>query len=295
MNNPKVIIILVNYNNYKDTIDCIKSLRRVQYPNFHVLIIDNCSTDNSFERLKKEIKKESILLSPTNKGFSNGNNIGIKWALDNGFDYILLLNNDTTVEPDFLDYLILTAESYKGNAIVTSNIYYYDQKETIWYGGGSFNEITGRVVHIGINKKDIYKEKKPQEVSFISGCCMLFSTKIVTDIGYLSDDYFLYCEDLDYCCRARSNGYKLIYNPKSVIYHKVSSSTKKMPRLVGYYLVRNKFIIIRKFIKRNYQLIAKAYLFLECTKRILTNEYSANIVKEAIIDYSKGRFGKKHN
>ncbi len=289
---PKVSIVIVNYNGYKDTIECLESIRKIKYSNYDVIVVDNASTDNSVDVIKDHITDEILLCSDDNLGFSAGNNIGIRVAIENGSDYVLLLNNDTVVEDSFLSHLVTTAVRHEKTAIVTAKILYYDNPSVIWYAGGCFSRKTSRVSHRGINARDNGQYNRLEEVSFISGCCMLIPIAIVNSVGELNEDFFLYCEDLDYCCEVFKAGFKMIYDPESIIYHKVSSTTGRSSDISTYYTVRNKYYIIDKHIRGFYKQMSRIYLFLQNTRRIKSSEYSYRMVNKAISDYKHGVIGK---
>ena len=183
-------------------------------------------------------------------------------------EYILLLNNDTIIGKSFFEHIIKTADHYKGKAVVTSKILYAYEPQKIWYAGGEFNNVIGRTVHSGMNRIDNQVEEGNREVSFISGCCMLTPSDIVRTVGNLNEDFFLYCEDLEYCCRIRNAGYKLIYDPAAILYHKVSASTSKVSNMVTYYTVRNKYYIIKEYIPQKYYFLARFYNWLQIRRRI---------------------------
>ena len=289
----KIYVILVNYNGTEDTIQCVESLRKVNKPDFKIIIVDNGSSDNSVQEIKKITDENTILIEAgDNLGFSGGNNLGIKFAMNDDVDYVLLLNNDTLVEPDFLSIIIERAEKEKGKSVIAPKIYYAYDREHLWYAGGTFSKFTSRTTHIGINEKNSEKFDVSKKVSFMTGCCMLIPTDIIKKVGLLDEDFFLYCEDLDYSCRIVKNGYKLIYEPKAVIYHKVSASTGKVSDIYTYYMVRNKYYIIKRHIKGIYRCIAGLYSALENYKRVLSKEYSKEAVMKAKRDYKSNIVGK---
>ena len=152
-----IAIILVNYNGAEDTIDCIKSLSRIKNVEYEIVVVDNKSTDDSILKLKdfQKISKFILIEADCNKGFSAGNNIGIRYEAN--ADYYLLLNNDTVVEPDFLNKLIYEIKENPRCGATISKILYYSQPDTIWYAGGSFNRKTARSEHYHFNQKDIIK------------------------------------------------------------------------------------------------------------------------------------------
>lgn len=286
-----VAIILVNYNGTKDTNECIKSLLTVEYEPLWIIVVDNGSPTKFILNKEFEDKKNIICLtSDCNLGFSGGNNLGIKYAIDIlHIKYITLLNNDTVVEPDFLKKL-MEVEERNSPCIVGGSIFYYFNKKLIWYAGGEYNRATGETIHIGFNDTHFSDDKNEKEVTFITGCLMLFSSSVVEKIGCLPEEEFLYYEDTDYCCKALDSGIKLIYAPEAVIYHKVSASTKHKSTLQNYYMIRNGLYIINKYGKKKrlaYVAFIKKYI-----KALLKNECTIGILLAAISDFKRGKMGK---
>lgn len=256
--NPLIYIILVNYKSYKDTIECIESLRSVNYDNFKVVIIENGSNDESYEIIKKKCRDEIIIKSENNLGFAGGNNLGIEIAMRDGAEYILLLNNDTTVEPDFLTHLKEAFNYGKNVGIVGCKINYYKNKNIINYGGGEivWNKFT--TVFFDTDKVDT-NDDLIKEITFISGCAMMISRSAIEKIGMLDDSYFMYYEDTDYCARATQSGFKLLYQPKSKIYHKISSSSGgDLSPFVLYWSTKNRQKFRKKFAK-NVSILNRIY------------------------------------
>jgi GT2 family glycosyltransferase len=245
---PKIGIVLLNYNGYKDTIECIRSLNNINYKNHVIIIVDNASTDNSFEILEKNINKNCFLIqSEKNNGFANGNNIGIKKALSMNCDYVILLNNDTLVHKDFINEMIKCYSLYENVGLVSSKMLFYPESKKVWFGGGSFNDKKFIVTHQYYENEDNY-EDSIREISFATACCLMISRNVIENVGLLPEEYFMYFEDVDYCYNVILNGYKIIYNPNAKIYHKANSSTKKEKNgfLIKYEL-RNRFICIEKY------------------------------------------------
>lgn len=286
-----VYFILVNYNGYKDTEKCVESILNINYSNYKIIIVDNASTDNSLEKLGL-LKSDKIKLINVeeNLGFSGGNNIGIDFSMENNADFIVLLNNDTIVTKDFLEPLV--NESKNRNAITTSRIMYLKEPNKIWYDGGYTSLKLGRSWHKNINKNQNSRENHSKEVSFISGCCMCIPRNVIESIGNLSDEYFLYYEDTDYCCRAIENDTKLVYVPISLIYHNVSSSTGHNSPLMTYYKIRNRLYFINKYVSKNYLLFAKLLFRVEMTIGMLIGKYDKTYVKRGIQDYKNNVMGK---
>jgi len=222
---PLVYIILVNWNGKNDTLECLSSLQKVSYSNFKILVVDNASHDGSVEAIRTDFPNVELLVNKENLRFAGGNNIGIQYALQNNADYILLLNNDTTVEPNFLSELIIVAGNQNEIGIVGAKIFYYTDNKRIWFAGGTINLKTGITKHRGIRTIDVGQFNNEEEVGYITGCCMLVKREVIDKIGMLDESYFIYGEDADWCLRAKKVGFKLMYAPSSVAYHKVSVSS----------------------------------------------------------------------
>lgn len=292
MKEPLVYIIILNFNGAEDTIECVKSLEKITYNNYKIIVIDNCSTDNSESILKNELKEYRIIETKINNGFSAGNNVGIKIALSEGADYILLLNNDTVVEPDFLSELVYNSMDYSNVGISIGKIYYYFHKKRLWYAGGKINLYKGRAEHFGYNDIDNDKYNYKKSILFATGCCMLISKYVFAKVGLMSEDYFLYYEDTDYSYKIISNNFKILFIPSSVIYHKVSASTGNMSKLSQYYYSRNRLLFIKKNIKNPLKIISYIYFFAENIAKILIGKLEFKPTYLGVKDFFRKNFGK---
>lgn len=288
MFNEQIDIILINYNNYVDTIDCIKSLDGVVYPHKRIIIVDNNSTNESVRELQKAVngRKDIVLIAlDKNLGFAGGNNIGIKRALENGVENILLLNNDTEVEPDFLQKL---TKDWNKESVRTPRINYFYDKKTVWYAAGNFNTNKCKVE----NGEPDHNAR----VSFASGCCMLFSKKIIDRIGLMREDYFMYCEDVEYSLRMTKFGVPIEYIADSVIYHKVGKSSGGVKSKASiYYNNRNRFYLIKEY---RLGTIAVLYTFVTRMLRLIRAAILHNndaVIIRAYADYRHGIKGKCPN
>lgn len=254
---PSVAIILLNWNGYNDTYECLKSLETLEYSNFHVFLVDNASKDDSFVKLTNDFEegqfsvKMTLMQSGGNLGFAGGNNVAIKKAYDQGYQYIWLLNNDTTINSDALSTLVNVIHNDDSIGIVGSKIYFAGT-DLIWFAGGNVNVYTGATNHIGIRDTDLGQYNKIKEVSYIVGCSLLFRRELIDRLGYLVEDYFLYFEDTDWNIRAKQAGWKVVYVPTSIVHHKVSSSQKSndVSPQVPYYLIRNAYLMVSRTQKR---------------------------------------------
>ncbi|MBZ9625467.1 glycosyltransferase family 2 protein [Clostridium sp. FP2] len=295
MNNfePLIYIILLNYNGYKDTIECVRSIEKINYKNYRIVIVDNNSKDGSEKILKGEFKKYKIIQTNSNKGFAGGNNIGIKYAIQEGAQYVLLLNNDTLVEVEFLTNLIdetLNVEEKPGISI--GKIYYNHGIRRIWYAGGGINYFKGESFQIGCGETDNGQYDRKKNVDFATGCMMLIDKEVIEKVGYLSEEYFLYYEDTDYCMKVSKAGYKILYCPKSLIYHKVSASTVVLSETYQFYMCRNRYLFIKRNFGNRYKAIATLYTNIYMLHCIFIGRYNYKNIVKAIKNYN---FLKKRN
>lgn len=250
MAEPSVFIVIVNWNGWKDTIECLDSLLKNCYRNYQVIVIDNLSEDESYERLSgwcKDKNSVTILQTEENLGFAGGCNIGIKYALERDADYILLLNNDTIVDKNFLINLVSTADIERNVGILGGKIL-HSPDNNIWYCGGKMSWLRGGGYHPYKGRTDKHAaDSPPFEVDFITGCMMLIKREVFEKIGLLDESYFLYNEDADFCLQASKAGIGLKVVPDSVIYHKERSTLGGWKPYHIYYLMRNKLHFVHTF------------------------------------------------
>ncbi len=292
--NSNYLIILLNYNNSEDTIDCINSLKNSEINDSNILVIENCSSDDSFERLKENFPGVKIIHSEKNLGFTGGNNVGIKHAFENNYDYAIVLNNDTIVEDkNSIEMLINEMDKNPDVTLGTGRIYYYPQKDMIWYDGGKLINWRGMAIHNNYrkNKNEIILDDNAKDIDFISGCFMCIRLKDVPKLGYMDENFFIYLDDIEYSARAVKKKMKLKYIPEAIIYHKARGEDKRTPKMV-YYSIRNR----RLLIKLHFGVAAKLYFeMVLIIKRILwffTGNKFYSILISAIKDYNKNYFGQ---
>lgn len=245
MFNNKVAVILVNYNGIADTVECIKSLQGSEsYNELTIVVVDNASKINEADDIKAEFPDVITIRSEINGGFSAGNNIGIRWAIEHQYGYIMMLNNDTVVAPDMIKILKRKCNS---ETAVAPKMLYYSEPEMVWYGGGTMNKKTGNAEHINMNTADRH-DVEPVECSFATGCCIMLKAETIKNVGFLDESYFMYCEDTDYCIRLRNAGIKILYIPSAKLWHKISASTGGDESAFSiYYITRNRIEVIKKY------------------------------------------------
>lgn len=291
MNKPKVSIIILNWNNYEDTKECLESLEKITYPNYEVIIVDNGSSDKSTQKIQEEFPQHIYHYNKENLGFAAGINIGIKYALERGSELFLILNNDVVVEKNFLEPLVDTISNDEKIGIIGPVNYNYYQPSKIISAGRSVNLWTGSC-------REITFLKEPIEVEYLVGSCMLIKKEVIDKIGYFYEPYFLFFEETEYCLRTRRAGFKIICHPSSKIWHKVSSTSNRFPDRSAYYFYRNKFLFIKRnapfYIKWPFYFYYSFYLVLKSIAELLKGKRTMfSSILNALTDFWKGNFGKR--
>lgn len=245
----KVSIRTLNWNGLANTTECLESLKKITYPNYDVIVVDNGSKGDDVKVLREKFKSYVYIIeNDKDYGFAEGSNIGIRYALKNlNSDYILLLDNDTTVDPEFLTELVKVAESDPKIGIVGSLVYYHNEPKKIWFGGGKINWWEGATYHLHLNEIDNGQINEIKEVDYIVGCALMAKREVFEKIGLLDLEYFIYFEETDFCVRAKRAGYKIVFVPGSKIWHKISSSGGgEFSPTFAYYYTRNKILFMKK-------------------------------------------------
>jgi GT2 family glycosyltransferase len=235
-------VVLVNWNGKADTLECLASLRQDTYPNKRLIVVDNGSQDDSVAAIQAEFPDTVIVELGANLGFTGGNNAGIRDALDADMEFILLLNNDTIVEPDALDALVEAAHKHPEVGIFTPVIHYYDDRSHVWLAGTKMDITRGIAAHD--NSRVPGRDEAPVEIPWASGCAMLIRAEIVRMVGGLDDRYFIYWEDVDYCLRTRAAGWTIALVPAARIYHKISQCFQSASATSWHYQVRNHLLCL---------------------------------------------------
>lgn len=223
---PRVTVVILNWNGKALTLDCLKSLESVSTPNVAWVVVDNASADGSVEAIREAYpERAKIIVNDSNLGFSQGNNVGVRHALEADADYVLLLNNDTVVDPGLIDSLIAPMVADPGIGITGPKIYYYTPRDQIWSAGGEVFLSRGTARHIGIRQKDHGQFDERKDVDYVTGCALMVRREVVEAVGMLDPSYQAYFEDADWCMRARGAGFRIVYVPEGKVWHKISAST----------------------------------------------------------------------
>jgi len=245
-----VAIIILNWNGFDVTKECISSLLDMNYQNVSIIIVDNASKDDSVNRLLEIYNDRRISYLPLDKnyGFTGGNNRGIEYARTTFKpDYYLLLNNDTVVEKDLLSKLLNAFKIDTNCYASVPKIFYYDNPDIIWFAGGSVSRITGRVTQFGQHKKDSAALSVSKPTGFMNGCCAMLPKETIENIGVLDDIFFANSEDTDYSLRILDSKHTIQYVADAIIYHKVNYSFKaNKGKWLAFYLATRGIVLLQK-------------------------------------------------
>lgn len=295
---PAVSIIVLNYNGCEDTLACLRSLEHLTYPNVDVIVVDNDSADGSVDAFKQAHPGVRIIQTGANLGFTGGNNVGIRYALKHGADYVMLLNNDTVAAPDMVDVMIEVMEADPRIGVSGPMIYYYSAPETIWSAGGTIDWRHGTTGMIGLNEEDKSQfGQLPRPVDFVTGCCLLARREVWEQAGLLDEKFFMYYEETEWCVRASRAGYQIVHIPVAMLWHKISIENRAASPRTHYYMTRNRLLFLSRS-RAGYKPLV--YTLVEYTRTLVSWSVRAkwqdkrplrDIMLRAIKDYSLGRFG----
>tara|TARA_Y200000002_G_scaffold355301_1_gene336152 strand:+ start:62 stop:964 length:903 start_codon:yes stop_codon:yes gene_type:complete len=250
---PKIAIIIVNWKKYDLTLKCIESILNSSFKNFKIILIDNEYQKSMSDQLKKS-KKIHLIRNEKNEGFARANNQGIKYSIKNGFDYMLLLNNDTLIKNDLMDSLIKQSNTLN-QKIIQPLILNYDGTK-IWNAGGTINYFLGTFQTL--KKGERFKNFKSNRnyTDWFTGCCVLIKSEIFNDIGFFDDRFFAYYEDIDFSIRLKKRGYSIAMMNDSYLQHFESASSKSSNQNEGnllpyvhYLNIRNHILLLKKHSK----------------------------------------------
>jgi GT2 family glycosyltransferase len=240
-----------------------------------------------------------VIETGANLGFTGGNNIGIRQALDAGADYILLLNNDTIVAPDMIDRLLEPMEKDPQIGVAGPTIYYFDQPHVVWSAGGSIDWKRGSTAMTAIGSEDKGQfGSQPQEVEFVTGCALLARREVWDKVGLLDDRFFMYYEETEWCVRASQAGYKIVHVPLAMMWHKISNEARATSAHTHYYMVRNRLLFMRHthaglgtwlYILSEY---LRTMIGWSLLPRSRDRRHLRKVTLRAIKDYSLGNFGQ---
>jgi len=306
----KISIVVLNWNRKSDTIQCLDSIAKLQVPDFkapiQIIVVDNASTDNSQKEIKRALKvlnekadfECELIINKKNLGFAEGNNVGIKHAINHDADYVLILNNDTVIDSKMVFTLLECAKKYPKSGVISPKIYFAkgyefrkeryklrDLGNVIWYAGGAFdwNNIYG--LNRGVDEVDKSQYDDVKELEFATGACMFVRATALKEVGLFDPKYYMYLEDVDLSVRLKKAGWKILYCPDAILWHKVAQSSQIGSELNDYFIIRNRLIFGMRYAKFRTRLA----LYRESQRLFWKGRYWQ---KRAVIDYYLRRFGR---
>jgi hypothetical protein len=241
---PRVTAIVLNWCNERDTAACLESLAASHYDALTVLLVDNGSPDGSGDRLHARFAATPYLQTGANLGYAGGNNRGMQWALEQGADYLLVLNNDTVIDADCAARLVDTAVAH-GAAVVAPQIRYFDAPDRVWYGGGVFSR--PRAIGVHHLHGGLSNSTEPVQVTFVTGCCFLIRADAVRDIGGFDESFFAYVEDAELSVRLAASGRTMLYEPRARVLHRIQPRAADTP-----FQIRQRDRNRRRLVERHY-------------------------------------------
>ena len=291
----KLSIILLNFNGLGDTLTCLDSIRKLKLDStgIQIIVIDNFSSDGSQEALP-EVKDIVFIQNQDNLGYAGGNNVGIKYALRRDADAVLILNNDTIVDPKLVLNLVA---AFKQGDLISPKIYFakgfefhksrYKQRESgkvVWFAGGEIDweNVIGK--HMGVDEVDRGQFAKRKEITFATGACMMVKREIFEKVGLFDEKYFLYLEDMDFCVRIKSAGFRIIFEPEAIVWHKNASSSGGSGSLLqDYFITRNRLLFAFKH---------ASFKTKFAVSRQVIGQIKSPIKRKALFDFVTFNFGK---
>jgi GT2 family glycosyltransferase len=296
-----IAVIVLNWNGKDDSMRCLESLQKISLSGntLTVIVVDNGSTDNSVSVIKKDFPDTFFMETGKNLGFTGGNNVGIHKALEIGADLIWFLNNDTIVDMKALSFTSVFDDPNVGAC--GSKIYFApghefhrdryskkDQGRVFWYAGGIVDWINVYASHRGVDEVDHGQYNKTEATPFITGCSFVVRRAVIEKVGMFDDRFFLYLEDFDWSIRIQRSGWKTLYVPSSIVWHRNAGSSG-MPGnpLHEYYFTRNRLLLGMKYAS----LRTKLALIREGFRFIISG---SAIRRKAVFDWMLGRFGKQY-
>ena len=297
-----VYIVVLNWNGWQDTVECVTSCRKLSYGHFRILVVDNASTDGSEAILRDRFPDLEIVQTGANLGYAGGNNAGIRYAVERGAGYVWLLNNDTVVDPTALDEMVRIADEKPAVGMVGPKILLHSRPQYLNCIGSTINLRTGQPSLIGLGERDDGRFDEIREMDTLSGCSLLVKREVIDAVGLMDERFFLFYEETDWILRAKRAGFTMLYVPGARIWHKVSASVGgHQSPLMLYYMTRNNPLLMRENVgSAAYAVFLPFYLFLAVPKKIVNVLFfnkekrleKVRAILTGLAHFGLGRFGR---
>jgi len=222
---PRVVVLVLTWNGRELTEACLDSVLRLEGPAGDVLVVDNASSDDTPTALAARYgDRIELVRNDRNLMFAGGMNIGLQRAIDAGYEFVLLLNNDVVLDPGMARELMAALASDARIAAAGPKIYYFDRPDVLWFAGGALSLWRGWSRHRGLRETDRGQYDASCDVDYLTGCALMVRTAALRDVGLFDTGYSMYAEDADWSFRARARGWRLVYAPRARLWHRVSAS-----------------------------------------------------------------------
>ncbi|MGN6564067.1 MAG: glycosyltransferase family 2 protein [Thermomicrobiales bacterium] len=245
-NQPGVSVIVLTWNQRDITLECLTSLFAQHYPALHIILVDNGSEDGTAAAVRARFPAVQVIENGANLGFAAGNNAGLQYALAGDDEFVMLLNNDTIVDPHMIERLLAPMRADPAIGITGPKMLYFDQPDVIWCAGNRIDWRTGESVRLQADERDDSADDTPRDVDFITACGICFRRAVLDQIGLLDSRFFIYYEETDWCTRARHAGWRICYTPSARLLHKVSATMGTTSPATEYYMTRNVLLFLAK-------------------------------------------------
>lgn len=293
---PHLGIVLLAFNRCAMLLDCLASLRRAAYAPMTIVVVDNASTDGTPAAVRQQYPEVMVIENHANLGFAAANNVGINWLLDQSVDSILLLNDDTEVDPPMLTTLMEHLWSDEQIGAVGPLIRYHDQPQTVWCAGGAVDRY-GLTNHPGADRPVADQPATERQVDYLSGCALLVRASVIRRVGTLDDRFFAYYEETEWCARMIANGYRLIMVPRATMSHKVRQHDRPASPLYHYLMNRNRLLYLQRtgagWIPITLALLAilRTAISWSIRPRYRAQRVLVRVLARAVLDFLVGRHG----
>lgn len=280
---PLVYVIILNYNGFDDTKNCIESVKKSSYPRIKIVVVDNASSDDSAVKLRESFSDCIVLQTESNLGYAGGNNVGIKYALEQGADYICILNNDTLIAENTIEILMNKIISTRNCIVGPATLFW--NKEIVHSAGVDINfwKGTSKIHYYG---EDVSTISNIEVVcDYLEGTCLLFSTKDFEKIGLLPEIYFMYFEETEWCYRAKQNGIRIVCITNAKLWHKGSASTNKISGMKQKLEDRNRIVFVQRNASNIQKIIFYIYIWTQVVFRLILKKREFDVIKDYIEGY----------
>lgn len=295
---PRVACIILNTNRREDTLACLRSLQASTYANFFILVLDCKSTDGSVASVRSAYPDVQVIELTDNRGYAGNNNVGIRAAMEQGADWVFILNEDTVLAPEVIERLVDVGRRDPGIGILGPLVYHYDEPQVIQSAGGRLTASwDGR--HIGQNEDDRGQFDRPTRVDWISGCAILVRRAVIESLGAFDERFFIYWEETEWCVRTMQAGWTIMHVPTARIWHKGVQRDYRPKPDVTYYSTRNHLLMLQA---RRAPLAARVAVWLQIGRTVLSwstrpkwrdKRTHRDAMWQGVIDHLRGKYGRR--